>query len=273
MAAVDSSGQLMTEVQSLPTGRAFAAAGFGAGLKILLKQMEAALGDTQIGALGIGTPGVIVDDTISQSDNLPELNGCNLRDLAVAATSLPVSLENDANCFALAEGRFGAGHGARIICGITLGTGIGCGVVINGKIHRGAHCGAGEVYRIPLRGKHLEYFLAGAGVVRGYEGGRGARTSSDEPLTAALVADWARNGDQAAQAAWSEFANDLHFACECIISLVDPEVIVIGGSLARAADLFQPEIDRRMEGRPTRIALAELGTAAGVIGAAALNFE
>ena len=273
MAAVDSNGQLLTDVKSLPTGRAFAAAAFGAGLKILLKQMEVALGDTEIVALGIGTPGVIVDETISQSDNLPELNGCNLRDLAVAATSLPVSVENDANCFALAEDRFGAGHGAPLMCGITLGTGIGCGVVINGQIHRGAHCGAGEVYRIPLRGKHLEYFLSGAGVVRGYEGRDGARSPSDEPLTAALVADWARMGDQAAQAAWSEFANDLHFACECIVSLIDPEVIVIGGSLARAADLFQPELDRRMKELPTRIAMAELGTAAGVIGAAALNFE
>jgi glucokinase len=273
MAAVDSHGQLITDVQSLPTGRAFAAAAFGQGLKTLLKRMEDVLGDTEIGALGIGTPGVIVDNTISHSDNLPELNGCNLRDLAVAATSLPVSVENDANCFALAEDRFGAGHGARTMCGITLGTGIGCGVVINGKVHRGAHCGAGEVYRIPLRGKHLEYFLSGAGVVRAYDASGGTRSSSGEPLTAALVADWARNGDPAAQAAWSEFASDLHFACECIISLIDPEVIVIGGSLARAADLFQPELDRRMEGLPTRIALAELGTAAGVIGAAALNFE
>jgi glucokinase len=166
MAAVDSRGQLMTEVQSLPTGRAFAAAGFGAGLKILLSQMEAALGDTQIGSLGIGTPGVIVDDTISQSDNLPELNGCNLRDLAVAATSLPVSVENDANCFALAEARFGAGRGAQHLVGVTIGTGVGSGVIVGGRVHRGANGAAGEVYRIPLREHYLEYYLSGVGIAR-----------------------------------------------------------------------------------------------------------
>ena len=273
MAAVDPRGQLVTEVQSLPTGRAFDATAFGDGLKILRTRIEDVLSDAQIVALGIGTPGVIVNDTITQSDNLPNLNGCNLRELAVAATSLPVSVENDANCFALAEDRFGAGHGAQTMCGITLGTGIGCGVVINGKIHRGANCGAGEVYRIPVRGKHLEYFLSGAGVVRGYEDSGGTHAASGEPLTAAVVAHLARNGDHAAQTAWSGFASDLHFVCECIISLIDPEVIVIGGSLARAADLFQPELNRRMEGHSTQIALAELGAAAGVIGAAALNFE
>jgi glucokinase len=72
--------------------------------------------------------------------------------------------------------------------------------------------------------------------------------------------------------AWQSFAEDLTFICECAMSLIDPEVIVIGGSLARAADIFEPELRKRLEGRSTQIAFAELGTAAGVIGAAALGF-
>ena len=216
---------------------------------------------------------MIENDTIAQSDNLPELNGCNLRQIAMSALPLSVHVENDANCFSLAEARFGAGHGAKIVCGITLGTGIGCGVIIDGRVHHGAHCEAGEVYRIPIRGKHLEYFLAGAGIVRGYEeAASAAGASPGGPFDAAQIAELARNGDPAALAAWQSFVEDLHFVCECAMSLIDPEVIVIGGSLARAQDIYGDELRRRVAGRATQICFAELGTAAGVIGAAALGF-
>ena len=281
MAAVDPAGRLITEVRSLPTGRAFGAQNLADGLKSLYEQVSGDVGHDYIASLGIGTPGVIVNDTIAQSDNLPVLNGCNLRDIALKAISLPVQVENDANCFALAEARFGAGHGAKIVCGITLGTGIGCGVIIDGRVHHGAHCEAGEVYRIPLRGKHLEYFLAGAGIVRGYEGEKGENGEWGEKgdparlnsaLDAAQIAALARTGDRAAIEAWQSFAEDLTLICECAMSLIDPEVIVIGGSLAQAADIFEPELRKRLEGRSTQIAFAELGTAAGVIGAAALGF-
>ena len=74
-----------------------------------------------------------------------------------------------------------------------------------------------------------------------------------------------------ALSAWRSFGHDLGFLCEAVIALLDPEVIVIGGSLARASDLFRPALLARLEKHPTRIAEAELGPAAGVIGAAALN--
>jgi len=90
-------------------------------------------------------------------------------------------------------------------------------------------------------------------------------------LDGAEIAELARAGVAAARTAWQTFVEDLHFVCECIVSLVDPEVIVIGGSITQARDLFGDDLARRLEGRATRIAYAELGTAAGVIGAAALN--
>lgn len=273
MAGVDASGKLTTEVHSLPTGRAFGAEELAAGLKALYERVSAVVGEGYVASLGIGTPGVIVNDTIAQSDNLPALNGCNLRNIALKAVSLPVQVENDANCFSLAEARFGAGHGAKIVCGITLGTGIGCGVIIDGRVHHGAHCEAGEVYRIPMRGKHLEYFLAGAGIVRGYESAmKDAGKRPHASYDAAQIAGLARDGDAAALKAWQSFVEDLHFICECVMSLIDPEVIVIGGSLARAADIYGDELKRRVAGRATQIGFAELGTAAGVIGAAALGF-
>jgi glucokinase len=85
------------------------------------------------------------------------------------------------------------------------------------------------------------------------------------------VAERARANDPAAVLAWRSFGEDLGFLCEAVIALLDPEVIVIGGSLAQAGDLFKPTLLARIAKHPTRIADAELGPAAGVIGAAALN--
>jgi glucokinase len=177
-------------------------------------------------------------------------------------------VENDARCFTLAEARYGAGRGAQDVCGLALGTGVGCGVMLGGRLHRGASAQAGEVWHIQLRDQSVEYFIAGAALVRGYvaAGGR-----AEPGLDAAQVAERARAKDAAALAAWRSFGQDLGFLCEVVIALLDPEVIVIGGSLACASDLFRPALLARLDKHSTRIAEAELGPAAGVIGAAALN--
>lgn len=273
MALVTEQGTLASEVHSVATGRDFRPEDFTTEIASLSRTLRSQTDASQIVALGIGTPGVIVDQTITQSDNLPLLNGAHLKELAAMAVDYPIKVENDARCFALAEARYGAGLGSRSICGLTLGTGVGCGVIIGGEIHRGANSAAGEVYRIPLRDSHLEYFLSGAGLVRSYLEAGGELPQGRSPVDGALIGELARQGSEPASKAWARFAADLHFTCECIISLIDPEVIVIGGSIALARDLFGDQLARRLEGRPTRIAYARLGTAAGVIGAAALNIK
>lgn len=270
MALVNPSGELVTDVLSVPTGRTFEPDQFVIEIANLVKQLNTIVPLEPV-ALGIGTPGVLVEQTISESDNLPRLNGSNLGVLANRAVDLPVRVENDARCFALAEARFGAGRGAGSICGLTLGTGVGCGVIIDHEVYRGSNWAAGEVYRIPLRGFHLEYFLSGPGLVRSFVAAGGKLPEHAGGSGGVRVAEMARAGDAAALEAFSIFGEDLHFACECLISLIDPEVIVIGGSIAQSRDLFGDQLERRLEGRPTRIAYANLGTAAGVIGAAALN--
>ena len=269
MALVGTSGELASDVLSVPTGRAFKPDDFVAEIGNLASRL-AGIAHTEPQALGIGTPGVLVEQTISESDNLPLLNGSNLAVLAKRAVDFQVRVENDARCFALAEARFGAGHGARSICGLTLGTGVGCGVIINGEVYRGSNWAAGEVYRIPLRGFHLEHFLSGPGLVRSFIAAGGKFPEGTRP-TGVAVSELARAGNEPALAAFSVFGEDLHFACECLISLIDPAVIVIGGSIAQSKDLFGEDLARRLAGRPTQIAYASLGTAAGVIGAAALN--
>jgi predicted NBD/HSP70 family sugar kinase len=276
MAAVTASGRLATDIFSVPTGRQYSPEDLRRDLGALDERVRASLGPSQVQdlkALGLGTPGVIVSHEITQSDNLPLLNGVNLGQLVREVAVYHVAVENDANCFALAEARFGAGRGAAHLCGVTLGTGIGCGVIINGQIHRGAFSQAGEVYKIPLREGQLEYYVSGAGLVRNYLAAGGRLDRLRHGHDGAGVAELARGGDDAARASWRTFSGDLYFVSMCIIALVDPEVIMIGGSLAEARDLFAADLLDRLAGHPTRLAFAELGPAAGLIGAAALNLE
>jgi glucokinase len=268
MAAVTGEGRLATEMIAVPTGKSFGPQDLRRELMCLGEKVRAMVGRNSVAALGFGTAGVIHQGALDQSDNLPLLNGVEIVGLVSAAAGCPAKLENDARCFTLAEARYGAGRGSRQVCGITLGTGLGCGVMIGGQLHRGVSSQAGEVWRIPLREHHLEYYLSGAGVVRGYESAGG---KAKDALDSAHVAELARAGDAAARAAWQSFADDLSLLCEIITSLLEPEVIVIGGSLALARDLYQAALRARLASRAPRLAFAELGAAAGVIGAAALN--
>ena len=155
MAVVTSGGRLATDVVSVPTGKGFGPDHLRQGLRDLRHRLRPALDDRAGVALGFGTAGIVDRGPLTQCNNLPLLNGTDLGNLLREAADGPVALENDARCFTLAEARYGAGRGAQDVCGITLGTGVGCGVMVKGRLHRGAGSQAGEVYRIPLRGHVL----------------------------------------------------------------------------------------------------------------------
>ena len=268
MAAVTPDGALATDVLAVQTGAAFTPEDLRREVRQLAAQVAQRMNGQALAGLGFGTAGVVTDGPLTQSPHLPRIEGTNVAQIVREAVPCVVTVENDARCFTLAEARYGAGRGARDVCGMVLGTGVGCGVMVGGRLHRGASAQAGEVYHIQLRGQSVEHFVAGAGIVRGYVAA-GGRPAPD--LDAAQVADRARANDPAAVAAWRSFGEDFAFLCEAVIGLLDPEVIVVGGSLARAGDLFKPVLLARLAKHPTRIADAELGPAAGVIGAAALN--
>lgn len=268
VAAVMPDGRLASELVSTPTGRDFGPDQLRRVLPELTGRIRSTLPAPPARAMGFGTPGVVADGPLSQCDNLPLLNGVEIAALVRDAVDCPVALENDARCFTLAEARFGAGRGARDVCGITLGTGVGCGVLVEGRLHRGVRSQAGEVWRIPLRGRHLEHFLSGDGVVRTYEAGGGA-----SGLDPAAVETRARAGEAEARRAWHAFGEDLAFLCTCVIALYDPALIVVGGSLSGARDLYGSALASHLGDDSKRIVGSELGQAAGVIGAAALNMD
>jgi predicted NBD/HSP70 family sugar kinase len=265
--AVTPEGRL-AHVLSAPTGRTFGPDELRAEVGTLTHRLADLVHTREWMGAGFGTAGVVPHDgPLRHSDNLPRLVGTNIRPLLEEVVGRDVAVENDARCFTLAEARFGAAKGARDVCGLTLGTGIGSGLIIDGKLHRGAGSQAGEVCRIPLRGHGLEYYLSEAGLKRAYEEAGGDATGQN----GAKLAEAARRGDPAAVLAWRAFAGDLCFLCDVVVSVLEPEVIVIGGALAQARDLLSPGLDERMRGGASRIVYGELGPFAGVIGAAALG--
>jgi glucokinase len=268
MGAVGPDGRLLAEILSVPTGRGFGPADLLSQLDALQARIAPALGRHELAGLGIGTLGVIRPGPLTQCDNLPLLNGTDLVELVEGAGQRSkVAIENDARCFVLAEARFGAARGARDVVGLTLGTGVGCGVMVGRRLHRGHNREAGEAWRIPLRGEPVENHVSGAGVVRAYHAAGGR----DQIRDAAEVARLAREGDTAARSAWRSFGQDLGFLCQCAASLLDPECLVLGGSLAQARDLFERPLAEAMSHWPTQIVYSTLGNSAGVIGAAALQ--
>lgn len=267
MGAVSREGRLLGEILSVPTGRGFSPADLVAQLAALRGLIASTLDGREVAGLGIGTLGVVRPGPLTQCDNLPRFNGVDLVALTRSADAFDVAIENDARCFVLAEARFGAARGAREVVGLTLGTGIGCGVMVEGKLHGGHHREAGEAWRIPLRGEPIENHVSGAGIVRGYLAAGGSETIRD----AAAVAAAARDGEEAALSAWRAFGADLGFLCQCASSFLDPECLVLGGSIALARDLFEDALAEAMVQWSTRIVYSSLGRSAGVVGAAALQ--
>ena len=267
MAAVATDGRLLTEMISSPTGREFGPEDLRREVAHLSARVEEQLGSRALAGLGLGTAGVVRPGPLSQCTNLPRLNGLDLAEALRSKMDLPVTVENDARCFTLAEARFGAARGARHVVGITLGTGVGGGVMVDGHLHHGVSYEAGEVWAIPLRGKPVQEFLSGSGVVRAY------REAGGDPAldSAAEVARRARAGEVAARSAWEALGADLAFLCLCVRALVDPQAIVLGGSLAQARDLFDDRLRAEVGGTEGQIVYAALGPAAGVIGAATLT--
>ena len=204
MAAVTSAGRLASPMFSVPTGKEFSPENLRENLQALADKVRTEIGEHPIAALGLGITGQVFDVHMGNSDFLPLLNGENLVALVNETLNLPAKIENDARCFVLAEARFGAGRGLQNVVGITLGTGVGGGVIVNGKIVHGANRYAGEVWSIPLRGKWLEHFVSGSGIVQTYKesGGEGAE------IDAAKIAALARNGDAIAQKTYDAFAED-----------------------------------------------------------------
>jgi glucokinase len=234
---------------------------------------EAGLAIEEVEAVGIGSPAPldIFTGTLIAPNNLPSMHGFPLAERLRETLERPVELNNDANCFGLAEARFGSGEGAEVCCGFTLGTGLGCFLVIRGELFSGPHGAGAEIWCSPYRGDHVEEKCSGRGVARNYA------KLTERRITAEQVAERARQGDEQAADAWREFGRDLAVPVAWLCNAADPDVVVFGGSMTKAWDLFGEEMRHEalkyvnaVNRGEVRFERSRLGDAAGMIGAAAL---
>ena len=217
---------------------------------------------------------------------------CPLRDLLQQRTGLPTAIENDANAMAYAEWKFGAArNGVNVVC-ITLGTGVGGGLILNGQLFRGSHLGAGEVGQmsIDLKGRPgnygnlgaLEKYVGNAQIAaraqKLYEAA-GKLLPLEECSPAALDAA-ARAGDTTAKQLWAEIGAEIGTALANVVWLLNPDAIVLGGGVARAGELLFEPIRRTIQEstmpvfyESLRLLPAELGNDAGIIGSAAIALD
>lgn len=186
--------------------------------------------------------------------NLPDWNRVPLVDMLRRKLGCPVKLENDANACAVAEWKFGAGRGCRNMVFLTFGTGLGAGLILNGRLYRGANGMAGEAGHIRLAeegpvgyGKKgsFEGFCSGGGIARlaKMEAGRsGSSLKGLKPVTAKDVFEEARRGDKTAKRILQTSAHYLGMGLSILIDLLNPERIVIGGIYSRNAGLLRREV-------------------------------
>jgi fructokinase len=231
--------------------------------------------------VGIGTPGALSTRTGAlKNSNTVCLNGKPLHTDLSHRLERPIRIANDANCFALAEAVDGAGHGESVVFGVILGTGVGGGIVVNGRLVEGLQHIAGEWGHNVLEangpacycGKRgcVETFLSGPGVARRY-----ADAGGDATADAGTVVSRAASGDATAQTVMAQYLERFGRALATVINILDPHVIVLGGGMSNIERLYtdgREAVARQVfnDELRTRIVRNMHGDSAGVLGAAQL---
>lgn len=269
--AVDGEGRLARGPLHYPTQRDRPADEIVSTLVAMIQEL-AAEGD--VDGVGVGIPTTLDEDGgLVAHPNLPTMGGMKLHLELERQLGRSLVMENDANCFVYGEWRAGAACGTAVCCGVTLGTGFGMGIVADGRLYRGGHREAGEIWCSPLAdGRKVEEMVSGTGVAARYG------ESTGRTANARQIAQRAREGETEAAQVWQEYGEALGFALVYAVNILDPEAVVVGGSIAAALDLFGPAMRGVLEKWAydyprLRIEPAALGPVAGAVGAALLAEE
>lgn len=269
----------------------------GAGrdpLKDLLRFIENLMrmpgkGVPEIWGVGIGVPGITVrpDGVVVYSPSL-EWRDLKLQDLLSRHFGVRVLVDNDVNLAALGEWEFGAGKGAQSLVYITIGTGIGAGIILDGQIYRGFNHAAGEIgHLIPgvgFLGRRYEQFGALEQIASGHGLGELARralaeqgiTGASERIGAEAVFSAAADGQPWARQLVEQAADHLAVAIAAISTVINPEVVVLGGGVMKSGHALVELIRQRLDGAipyVPRIELSTIGYRAGALGAIAFVLD
>lgn len=234
-----------------------------------LKRQIAQLMSSDVTGIGIGVPSVVdsVRGIVYNVANIPSWKEVHLKEQLEKEFGIPVAVNNDANCFALGVWKYGEGKGTRDMVGLTMGTGIGSGIIINGQLYNGVNTGAGEIGSLPFKDADYEFYCSSR-FFSHLHGDTGANFGKR-----------AQVGDAEAIAVWNEFGQNVGELIKAVLFTYAPEAIIIGGGIASAFSLFEAPMRASLESFPypanvaaTRIMPSTLPNAA-ILGAGALTIN
>ena len=225
--------------------------------------------DQDVAAIGIGVPSVVDvnEGIVYDVQYIPSWKEVPLKRRLEARYAKPVFVNNDANCFALGEYYFGKGSGVSSMVGLTIGTGLGGGIIVHDKLFAGHNCGAGEFGLLPYRDNILEYYCSGSFFknVHGLDG--------------LAVFEAAQKGDTGALELYRELGIHVGNAIKAVIYSYDPQLVVLGGSVSLAYRWFSETMWATVRtlaygktAERIRIEISELKNS-GILGAAALYYD
>ena len=185
--------------------------------------------NSDVRAIGIGVPAVVdpITGVVYDVQNIPSWKVVALKDIVEKRYNLPVYLNNDANCFALGEKIFGKGKDFENFIGLSIGTGIGMGIIINNSLYNGVLCGAGEVGMLPYKEGVMEEYCSSFFFSKNYH-----QTAEELSLSA-------DEGDEKALRVYAEFGLHLGECIKSILYMYAPEAILLGGSISKSFSFFE----------------------------------
>ncbi len=233
--------------------------------------------------VGIGVPGP-VDSKKGVIYYFPNIKGWEntpLKAILERKLGIKVALDNDVNAMTLGEYRFGAGKGTKNLICLTLGTGVGGGLIINGDIYRGSTMCAGEIGHVPINEKGPRCNCRGIACIESYIGNRytlrRARKIFGKSITLERLSMLGKKGNKKALNIWQDVGKKLAIALTGAINLLNPDMVIIGGGVSNAGNLILGPLKNEIKLRAmrdqalhVRITRARLGDNAGIIGASLL---
>lgn len=262
-ALVDTKGIIRIEtdeVNSLGTPQEVIEQIFGLIERIGLKNIQ---------GIGLGVPGPVDDENgiVYELINIPSWKKERVKEIFESKFHIPLQVQNDANCFALAEKYYGQGKNVKSFIGLIVGTGIAGGIILNDRLYTGPNGMAGEFGMMSYLDQYYEYYCCGQFFEHKYD------------ITAKMAADLADKGDHNAFQMWKEFGHHLGKAIEAILYAYDPEMIILGGSVSKSFHLYEKWIWETMKSFvfPNSLKNFKLKASTldhpGILGAAALHFR
>ena len=218
--------------------------------KVVLEQIIGLIRELMsagVTSIGVGVPSVVDRERgiVHNVANIPSWKEVHLKEILEEEFHRPAYINNDANCFALGEHCFGEGRRFSDFVGLTIGTGIGTGLILNGKLYNGHNTGAGEICSLPFREKDYEHYCA-------------SRFFEAFQTTGRELGEKAQAGDSQALKTWGLFGDNLGCLIETVVYAYDPEAIILGGGIADAFDYFKDAMYERLKEFPYQESVARL---------------